>query len=178
VVFGLALAVGLLPAARTQDVRGPAREVLELALQAEAGKDVTERAAALRKRFRNVGAAMRLFNARSQGGIGFGPRAVGIEHRLVELGERGLSEATLKKESAELARVAHINLVMAEIVRGFAPTKPFLGRGKKEWERDVESLKAASAGLLKAVKSGAPKAVQAAAARVNTACNNCHDAKR
>jgi hypothetical protein len=177
-MFGVALALAVLSAGRSQDVRGPGKEVLELARQSEAGQDVRTRAAALRKRFRNVGAVMRLYNARSQGGIGFGPRAVGIEYTLVNLGEKGLSAARLKKEAGELARVAHINLVQAEIIRGFSPEKPFLGRGKKEWERDVAALKAASRRLLKAVKSGDPKAVQAAAVQINNACDSCHDAKR
>jgi hypothetical protein len=176
-VLSVALAAVGLTAGRAQDVKGPGKDVLDLARQAEAGKDVAKNAVALRKRFASVRAAMNLYNPRSRNGIGYGPRGVGIERRLVDLEEQPVDAETLKKESAELVRVAHINLVMAELTRGFAPQKPFLGRGKKEWERDLEALKTASRELLKAVKDGSPKAVQAAATRVNNACNNCHDGK-
>jgi hypothetical protein len=121
---------------------------------------------------------MRLFNPRSSGGLGFGPRGVAIEWKLLDLGDAGISAEALKKEAADLRRVAGVNLVLAEVTRGFAPEKPFLGRGKKEWERDVEALKAGSQELLKALQAGSPKDVQAAAGRINNACNNCHDGKK
>jgi hypothetical protein len=178
-VFGLLVAVGVLAAGRGQDVKSPWKDVVELAREAETDKDVAKKAAALKKkRFNNAREAMRLYNPRSQGGLGFGPRAVGIEAKLVELGEDGINAETLKKESAEWKQVARINLVMAEIIGGFAPAKPFLGRGKKEWERDVEAWKTASRSLLKAVEDGSAKEMQAAAARINNACNNCHDGKK
>jgi hypothetical protein len=177
-VFGIVLLAATLTVGRGQDAKGPWKDVVELAQQADTDKDVAKKAAALKKRFANARAAMRLYNPRTQSGLGFGPRAVGIEARLVETGEDGISAETLKKESAEWKRVARINLVMAEIIRGFAPAKPFLGRGKKEWERDVDAWKTASRGLLKAIEDGFPKEVQAAAARINNACNNCHDGKK
>jgi hypothetical protein len=163
---------------RAQDAKNPWKEVVELAREAEAGKDVAKKAAALKKRFASARAAMRLYNPRTQGGLGFGPREVGIEAKLVELGDDGISAETLKKESADWKRVAGINLVMAEVIRGFAPDRPFLGRGKKEWERDADAWKSATGDLLKAMESGSPKDVQAAAARINNACNNCHDGKK
>jgi hypothetical protein len=178
---GLALilgALGVLAAGRAQDVKDPGKEVLELAKEAEAGKDVARKAAALKKRLGSVRAAMRLFNPRSSGGIGHGPRGVAIEWKLLDLGDAGITTEELKKESAELRRIAQINLVLAEITRGFAPEKPFLGRGKKEWERDVEAMKTASGSLLKALEAGSAKDVQAAAARINNACNSCHDGKK
>ena len=174
-VLGLAVAMGVLATARAQGGRGAEGEVLELAREAEAGKDVTKRAAALSKRFRDVHAAMRVYNPRSAGGLGLGPRGEGIERRLVDLGEGTLSADALKKESGELVQVAHLTFILAEVTRGHAPAKPFLGRGKKEWERDLEGVKAGSQALLQAVKAGEPRAVRTAAARINQACNNCHD---
>ena len=120
---------------------------------------------------------MNLYNPRDRGGIGFGPRGIAIERKLVDLEEKPLAAETLKKEATALVRLAHINLVMAEITHGFAPDKPFLGKGKKEWQRDVEAMKAASRSLLKAIAASSPKDVQLAAARINNACNNCHDGK-
>ena len=176
-VPGMVVVVGLLAVGQAQEVRGPAREVVELAREAEAGKDVEKKAVALRKRFRNARAAMNLFNPRSRGGIGVGPRGTAIEQALIGLEEEALTAQALKKESAELVRVAHITLVMAEITDGFPPAKPFLGKGKKEWERDVGAMKKAARDLLKALEARSPREVKAAATRINTACTNCHDGK-
>jgi hypothetical protein len=174
----LAVIVGTLTAVRAQNARGPAKDVLELASEAEKGKDVATRAAALKKNFRSIGAAMRLYNPRDRGGFGFGPKGVGMEYRLVTIGEDGISADVLKKESAELRRLAAVSIVMGEVVRGFAPAKPFLGRGKKEWDRDVDAMKAASASLLKAIEANSPKDVRTAVTSINNACNNCHDGKK
>jgi hypothetical protein len=172
----VATAIAMLTAGRGQDAKNRWKDVVELAREAEAGKDITKKAAALK--FASARAAMQLYNPRTQGGLGFGPRAVGIEARLVELGDDGINAEALKKELAEWKRVARINLVMAEVIRGFAPEKPFLGRGKKEWQRDADAWKSASSDLLKALDGGSPKEVQAVAARINNACNSCHDGKK
>src|SRR5262245_46002658 len=174
----VAALVALLAAAPAQEVKGPAQEALELARESEAGKDITKGSAALAKRLGGVQAAMRLYSPRSRGGVGLGARGVGIERRLVDLGEDGITAEALKKESADLTRLAHVNLVVAEATLAFAPAKPFLGRGKKEWGRDLGEVKEASRVRLAAVKAGDPKAVQGAAARVNDACNRCHDGAR
>lgn len=174
-LLGLMILAGTLASGRAQAVKDLPKAVLDLAVESEAGKDVSAKTAALKKKFSGVPVVMRLYNARSRGGIGFGSRGVRIERRLIDLGETGIDAETLKKESAELKRVAHINLIMAELTRGFAPAKPFLGRGKKEWERDVDALKTGSNDLLKALTENDPKAVQAAAVKINKACNSCHD---
>ena len=174
-LFLALVAAVLLTAAPAQEVKGPAKAALELARESEAGKDVAKGAAALAKRLGGVQAAMRLYSPRSRGGVGLGPRGVGIERRLVDLGEDGITSEGLKKESTDLTRLAHVNLVVAEATLAFAPAKPFLGRGKAEWGRDLGEVKEASRALLKAVEAGDPKAVQGAAVRVNNACNRCHD---
>jgi hypothetical protein len=174
----LAVAAGVLTAGRAQEVKGLAKEVQELAREVEAGKDVTKRAAALSKRLRDIRAAMQLYGPRSLGGVGFGPKGVGIERRLIVLDEDGLSAATLKAESADLTRLAHVTIVVADASRGFAPEKPFLGRGRKEWERDFGAVQEGSRDLMKAVQAGDAKAVRAAASRINKACDSCHDGKR
>jgi hypothetical protein len=176
-VFVLA-AVGVLTAGRAQDARSKGKDVLDLAREGQAGKDIAKKAALLGKQFASARAAMQLYNPRGRNGIGFGPKGTSLEGRFVALGEDGVSAETLKKESAELIRAAHINLVMAEILRAHAPAKPFLGRGKKEWERDLEAMKKASKSLIEAIGASDPKAVQASATRINNACNSCHDGER
>jgi hypothetical protein len=176
-VLGVVAGVALLAVGRAQDVGGPGKKVLELAQEAESGKDVAKKAAALKPQFTGVRAAMNLFNPRSRRGIGYGPRGVAIERKLLDLEEQALSAEALKRESAELIRLAGVTLVLAEVTRGFAPAKPFLGKGKKEWDRDALTMKTASRDLLKALRAGSPRDVQAAAKRINNACNNCHDGK-
>jgi cytochrome c556 len=105
-------------------------------------------------------------------------RSDAIEQKLIDLGKRELSAEALKKESADLTRLAHINQVVGEMTRSYAPARPFLGRGKKEWEQDVTALKKASQDLLKAVKASDPRAVKAAVSRINAACNSCHGDSR
>jgi hypothetical protein len=172
------IVAGSLTALSAQQAKNQAKDVLDLVRQSEEGQDVARKAAALKPKFSTVRVVMQLYNARSQGGVGFGAKGGRIERRLIDLDEDGISAEALKKESADLARVAHVNLVAAEITRGFAPDKPFLGRGKKEWDRDLDALKSASNDLLKAVKASDPKAVQSAAAKINHACNSCHDGER
>ena len=176
--LALALAGAGALAACAQGVKGPAKSALELAREAEAGKDVTKGIAALSKQLGGVEAAMKLYGPRSRGGVGVGPKGVGIERRLLDLAEDGVSAEALKKEAADLTRLAHANVVVAEATHAFAPAKPFLGRGKKEWDRDLTAVKDGSRELLKAIREGDPKAVRSAAARVNNACNSCHDGAR
>jgi hypothetical protein len=174
-VLGGMVAALALTAGRGQDAKGVAKEVLDLAREAEADKDVAKKAAALKKRFPDVRQAMRLYNVRRRGGVGLGEKGVGIERRFVTLGEDGITADALKKEAADLTRAAHVTLVLAEVTRGFAPDKEVLGRGKKEWLRDVDALAAGSRSLLKAVKANDAEAAKAAAAQINNACNSCHD---
>ena len=178
VAGGLALLLAGALAGWAQELKGPAKAALELAREAEAGKDVTKGVPALSKQLGGVGAAMRLFEPRSRGGVGVGAKGAGVERRLTDLAEDGLTAEAMKKEAADLTRLAHLTAVVAEATHAFAPTKPFAGRGKKEWDRDLTAVKAGSRDLLKAVRDGDPKAARSAADRVNKACTSCHDGAR
>lgn len=172
----LTFAPGLAQQAKDKD---RTKAVVDLASQSASGKEVAKKAASLKKLFPEVRTAMQLYNARKDGGIGFGDQGKrGIERTLVDLEEDGISKEMLSKLAPDLTRAAHLNLVLMEITRGFAPDKPFLGRGKKEWDRDVQLVLEGSRQLLKAVKAQDPKAVQAAAVQINKGCNNCHDGTR
>ena len=99
--LALLLVLGLLAAARAQTGRGAAKDVLELAKQSEAGKDVVAQAKALKRRYARVNTVMGVYNPRSRGGIGFGPATKGrsdaIEQKLLNLAKTELSAETLKK---------------------------------------------------------------------------------
>lgn len=161
-----------------QELKGPAKEAVDLAGQAESGKDIAESIKKFRERFGGVRAAMNVFNPRQRGGIGFGTKGISIEGKLINLEKKELAADQLKSESAELTRVAHVAVIMADVFRDLAPSKEFLGRGKKEWVEDTDAMKAGSQSLLKALKAGDPKAVKEAATKINNACNRCHDGKK
>ncbi len=154
------------------------KDVLALVAASQQGKEVTTEARQLSKKFNTIAAVMRLYNKRDQGGIGFGPKGVRMERRLIDLEEDGISAETLKHEANELRKLAHVNLILAEASRAFAPTKEFQGRGKKEWLRDLDAVQSASRELLKAIESNDPKAVQTAATTINKACTRCHEGQR
>jgi hypothetical protein len=174
-VLALFTALFVLQPANAQKGAAARGEVLALVREAEAGKDFAEKAARAGKRYGRVTTIMRVYNPTTEGGIGFGPeKGDSLEQKLLDLARRELTPDRLKKESAELARLAHINLVVAEMIRPHAPLEPVAGRGKKEWDQDVENLKKVSRGLLEAVRASDPAAVRAAAFRINRTCDRCH----
>jgi hypothetical protein len=91
-VLGGMVAALALTAGRGQDAKGVAKEVLDLAREAEADKDVAKKAAALKKRFPDVRQAMRLYNVRRRGGVGLGEKGVGIERRFVTLAKAAAAQ--------------------------------------------------------------------------------------
>src|SRR5690242_5633207 len=90
-MFGLMVAASVLATSQAQGPKGSGKEVVDLARESEKGADVTAKAVALRNRFGNIRAAMRLYNPRPMGGIGTGSRGIGIERKLEELGEKAPS---------------------------------------------------------------------------------------
>ena len=120
---------------------------------------------------------MIVFKPRDKKGIGVGPRGPGdgIEFKLNNLGKRKMAKAQLRKESAELLKMAYINLAMAEITPHYPP--PRLRRNKKgvkEWWQYTADWKTGTKAFLSAVKKGEPEAVKKAANSITNACNGCH----
>jgi hypothetical protein len=167
--------VGAFQAPEDKEAKGAREQVLQLAKEAEAGKKVTSKAAALGKRYEDLSALKVIYKARQRGGIGFGPRPTyGIEQKIIDVTKKVLSPADLKKESAELVRLAHINIVLAEATRAHTPAKDFSRMTPKLWIQYVGDMKKASQDLIKAVKASDAKGVKTAATRLNTSCNECH----
>lgn len=175
VAGALLLAVLSCPGWTQQKTGERIKEFLALVGEVESGKDVSKQATALGKKFGGVRTTMNLYNSKAHGGIGFGVKGTGMEARLVALEEKGITDEVLKAEAKELKKLAQITVVMSDALRGYAPAKPFLGRGKKEWDGDLETMKSGAQELSKAIAANDPKAVKAAATRINNACNRCHD---
>ncbi len=179
-VFGLGLlAIGLTTARALDDkddkeVKAAQKDVLDLCKEIAGGKNVSSRAAEIKKKYEDLNTVMHAYKPKAKGGIGFGSNPKdGIETKVISLGKR-VPAGSLDKEGPELIRMANINIAIAEIAKHYAPAKPKGGKGKKDWETHLADQKKESQDLIKAVKAKDYKAVKAAANNLNNACNNCH----
>jgi hypothetical protein len=151
------------------------KSVLELARLAEEGEDIVKPAAGMKSQYKQLKDIMESYKSRTRKGIGFGPKSPddGIETKIIALGKQAPTAAALKKERAELIRLAHVNIAVSELARHFVP-EPKDGKGKKDWQKHCDDLKKTSQDLVKAVKASDTKAVQKAAAGIQGTCNRCH----
>ena len=103
----------------------------------------------------------------------------GVEAKIIALQrtERGPSAAVLKKEAADIIKLAEVNMAMAEIAKPYF-TKAAEGKGKKDWDKWLDEQKKASEDLIKAVKASDSKAVAKAAKELLASCTDCHSVFR
>lgn len=169
-VLGLAL-VATQSWAADEDTLKAQKDILDVTKEIEAGKDVTAKIAALRKKYDDMEHLMQVYKPRERGGLGVGPKSKGdgIEFKIVNLGKRKLTAGQLEKEKDDLIKMANVNIAMAKITAKFTPAK----KGK-EWNMFSSDMEKASKALLDAVKKGDPEAVRKAAANLNSSCNGCH----
>ncbi|MGL4551193.1 MAG: hypothetical protein ACRC33_08395, partial [Gemmataceae bacterium] len=153
-VRGLALIAGLslvaFNAARADDdTKAAQKDILDLAADLEAGKDVAEKVAAIKKKYEDLNTLMHSYKPSEKGGIGYGPKAKGdgIEIKLTSLAKRALSKTALDKEKKDLVKVGHINAALAKITDAYAPTKPKGGKTPKDWKKYAEDMEKASKSL-------------------------------
>jgi hypothetical protein len=179
--LGIALLAANNPVVADDDddkmIKAAQKDILALAADIAADKKIDPaRAAAIRKKYEDLNHLMIGFKPRDKKGIGIGPKGAGdgIELKLNNLGKRKLSPMQLAKESKELLRMASINLAYAEIVYHYAPAKPKLGKGAKEWKQYTAEMKMANREFINAVKAGKPDLVKTAANNINNTCNSCH----
>jgi hypothetical protein len=168
--------------AEDEDVKKAQKDVLDLAKDLEAGKDVAAKAKAIKKKYEDLNTVMHAYKPSEKGGIGVGPKgkADGIELKLTNLarGKLGptttLNAANLAKEKDDLIKMAYINMAIARIAHEYAPAKPKGGKGAKEWKGFADEQEKASKDLIEAIKKGDLGAFKKAATNLNSACNNCH----
>src|SRR5207249_3185082 len=137
------------------------------------GKDIAKKAAALSKKYEELGSLMYVYKPSRvyrSGGSNFGPSATdGLEARIHDLSKRPLSAAALKKQAKELIRIGQINLVIAQVASHYF-TGPRDCKTRKDWDRHLDRLKKASRDFINAVKARDAKKLKAAAGNIDNAC--------
>jgi hypothetical protein len=179
--LGLALMLGLaLVATQTRaddddaDAKKARADVLDVVKDIEAGKDVTKKVDALRKKYEDLENIMKVFKPRDAGGVGIGPKvekADGIEFKIINLGKEALPPAKLAKEKGELLKMAYLNVAMAKITHKFVGTKkPAL------WKKYSQDMEKHSKELLEELKKAAPNPgnIKKIAFNLSASCSKCH----
>ncbi|MGL4551194.1 MAG: hypothetical protein ACRC33_08400 [Gemmataceae bacterium] len=173
----LLLLAALCAAARAD---GPLnKDLLDLAADLDAGKDVTAKAAAFRKKHDDLADVMKAFKPRKNGGIGHGPPrpADGIEFAIYDLSKKAATEDLLATQKDALLRLAALNRAMSRLTAlyepgGLNPVK------RAEWRRQQAAMEKSSLDLASAVRKGDPGMLKRAAEGINSACVKCHEACR
>lgn len=186
-VRGLALIVGLslltyaTPYVASQDnkLKPIQKDLLEIAADLEAGKDVANKVKAFRKKHTDLDELMHAYKFRARGGVGVDPKADpkndGLETRITRLATKNaLAPAALKKEKDLLLKASYVNLAMAKLTMEYAPEKPKGGKGAKEWTKLTQEMEKGTKEMIEALKKDDPAALKKAATEVNNACNTCH----
>jgi len=163
-----------------KEIKAAQKDVLEMVKDVEGGKDISAKAAAIKKKYDELNTVMNVYKPTPKHGIGYLPPGTkphvgdGLELKIIALGKRMLPKATLQKEKETLIKAGYINLAMAEVARKYVPSKVNKGKGPKDWNGHVDDMKKASQELIAAAKAGDPVKVKDAATNLNSACNNCH----
>jgi len=157
--------------------RGSTLDLVKIIEDEKAKKDdVSTKVAAIRKAH-ELDHLMKIYKPKESGGIGYAGKEGkenGLENKLQSLTRgRGPSAATLKKEEADLLKLARVNLAMAEVVKPYF-NKPMKGKGKKDWEKYADDQKAGAEDLIKAIKAHDQAAVKKAAEKLIGSCTDCH----
>lgn len=177
--LGLVLATGQNPARAFADdkeaIKEAQKELVDLAKAIADGKDGKDLAAAMKKKYEDLGPIMHIYKPSPKGGIGIGKKAAGdgMELKIINLGKR-ISAADAAKEKDDIIKIGHLNVAIAEVTALYAPAKPKGGKGAKDWKQHCEDQKKASLDLVAAAKAGTAAKIKAAANNLNNACNNCH----
>jgi hypothetical protein len=175
-VAALLLLAGSVALSQDKSEKSPG-SLVELAKLSEEGQDVSKAAEALKEKYKELKNVMSGYKSRARKGIGTGPASPedGIETKIIALSKQAPTAATLKKEKADLLRVAHVNVAVSEMARLYKPKKARQGKTRKDWLKYCDDLKQGAEDLIKAVKANDPKAVQRGAAALQAACNRCHE---
>src|SRR5262245_47196654 len=111
------------------------QDLLDIAADLEAGKDVSKKAAAFAKKHDDLADVMQAFKPTKRGGIGVKavpPPANGIEFRIYDLSKKPLTKDTLEKQKADLLRIAALTQAMSKVAPHYEPTS--LAAAKRaEW---------------------------------------------
>jgi hypothetical protein len=158
--------------------------VLKIAAAIEKGDKAGATAAAKAlanslKDFDEIEDVMAVFKLREKHGIGVGtkPNAIvpdGIELKLLAIGRDAPGQAAVNKEAEALEKMAYVIAAVAEVAIAKPPAKDEGKKKKKDFIRWAKDMREAAPGLAVAAKSKSPAEIQKAAAKINSACTNCH----
>jgi cytochrome c556 len=142
-------------------------------------KDVKKAAEDLNKKTDLKHIMWAAYKPREKGGQGVGdkPGTIkpdGVEAKIISMSKKELPEAQLKKESADLIKMAEVAKAMGEIAELNTPLK---NDGKKkiaDWTKYNELQKKSANDLVEAVKAGKADKVLDATKNLYSSCTNCH----
>jgi len=173
-ICALVLNASAVAADDKEEIKAAQKDILDIAKDLAAGKDVKDKAEAMKKKYEDLATIMHIYKPRDKGGLGFGMKGEGIEAKLNIIGgKKGISRADVTALEQELIRTSHVNAAVAEVTKLYLP-KPKGGKGPKDWKEYADAMKAGSLDFAKAAKGGDPAKIKTAANNINNACNNCH----
>jgi hypothetical protein len=161
------LAVCLATVALAQGPAAAQQDILALAKDVAAGKDIAAKAALLPKKYEDLEDLMAIYKPRPKGGLGFE-----VKIRSLASGQ-ALTPAQLQQEAKDLIQMAHVNTALAEITRHYF-RKPRNGKIQKDWDEYLSVMKKTSTDMIAAVKARDPRKLKETAANLDNACNKCH----
>jgi len=110
-------------------------------------------------------------------GVGKTPEAAppdGIEAKIQNLSRTAKPQAQVEKESADLMEMAYRIAAIAEVAKAKVPEKDEGMKKRADWLEWAGGMRKSAQDLANAAKDKNPGEVKAAAAKLNSACNNCH----
>jgi hypothetical protein len=110
-------------------------------------------------------------------GVGKTPGSVtpdGIEAKIQNLSKAPKPQAQIAKESSDVAEMGYRVAAIAEVALAKVPEKDEGSKKRSDWLEWAGGMRKAAQELAEAAKEKNPSAVKAAAAKLNSACNNCH----
>jgi len=149
------------------------KEILAIAKDLEAGKDITSRAKAFRAKVEDLHDVMHAFKPRSKKGIGVGSTGAGLELTIINL-SKSASTTVVQKQKQDLLQAGYTVLAINELTFLYPPAKPMGGKTAEDWKKYTEEAKKATLNFIAAVKASEAPKVKAAATALNNACNECH----
>jgi hypothetical protein len=119
------------------------------------------------------------YKPQAKGGLGANPKpdsstGMGIERKLDIISQKGIPQAQLNRESADLIRMAQVVQAIAEIADMNTPKKDEAKKTVADWKKFNKEQKDAAQDLIDAVKASNQNQVRAAATKLYGSCTSCH----
>jgi hypothetical protein len=124
---------------------------------------------------------MNLLKLRKMGGLGVGPKEGvydpdGIEAKVIALAKLKLKPADITKQADDIAQLAQVLTVVAQIADERKPTKKMGDKDPKDWQKWTNEMRDSSIDLAAAIKKANPdpKEINDISKKLNASCSDCH----